>query len=91
MKINHLAILEAIKAEQWDEAHTQIQAHSDKLSCLIHGYLHRLEGDMSNARYWYQRAGDSMPQNSPEEELTRLYELVSTQNIKRTDVQDEYS
>jgi len=29
----------------------------DELSCLIHAYLHRLEGHFDNARYWYRRAG----------------------------------
>jgi hypothetical protein len=25
--------------------------------CLIHAYLHRKEGDIWNADYWYTRAG----------------------------------
>lgn len=66
-----------IKAGDWDAAHTLIQDGSDKMACLIHAYLHRDEGDMGNASYWYQRAGEIFPDNSLAEELARLSDLVS--------------
>jgi hypothetical protein len=35
-----------------------IQQHEGKLDCdLVHAHLHRVEGDLSNAGYWYRRAG----------------------------------
>jgi hypothetical protein len=47
------------------------------MSCLIHAYLHRVEGDLGNARYWYAEAGEKMPKNTLEEELKRLFSLAS--------------
>lgn len=39
-------------------------------------YLHREEGDLGNAGYWYRRAGIDMPDNTLQEELERLYRLA---------------
>ncbi len=40
----------------WDHAHELVQANSPD-DCWVHAYLHRKEGDLSNASYWYGRAG----------------------------------
>jgi len=37
----------------WDEAHQIIQDVPDKNASWIHAYLHRKEGDITNADYWY--------------------------------------
>ncbi|MGD8235236.1 MAG: hypothetical protein PVG16_00970 [Chromatiales bacterium] len=68
----HADALTLARNNKWDAAHRLIQSHSDNLACLIHGYLHRVEGDLWNARYWYNRAGEAMPENSLEEEFERL-------------------
>jgi len=78
MSCDYLKALNLAKAGQWDAAHQNVQAYSDPFSCRIHAYLHRVEGDLSNARYWYQRAGVDMPDNGLEEELARLYEMLAT-------------
>lgn len=72
----HIRALDLAKQDQWDASHDLIQDGSDSLSCLIHGYLHRVEGDISNAKYWYNRAGTSMPDNTLPAELERLYQLA---------------
>jgi hypothetical protein len=41
----------------WDKAHQCAQAQDDPAGALVHAYLHRKEGDASNAGYWYRRAG----------------------------------
>ena len=42
----------------WDRAHTCAQANeADPSAAWVHAYLHRKEGDLSNAAYWYRRAG----------------------------------
>jgi hypothetical protein len=76
MVINHIEVLDLAREGCWDLAHQRVQPHTDRLSCLIHAYLHRVEGDNGNARYWYNRAGSSMPANTLDEELARLYSLV---------------
>ena len=48
----------------WDEAHQIIQDVPDKNASWIHAYLHRKEGDISNADYWYRRAGKTRPAGS---------------------------
>jgi hypothetical protein len=41
----------------WDGAHEAIQDEGDRASAAVHAYLHRKEGDLWNARYWYKNAG----------------------------------
>jgi hypothetical protein len=44
------------KRGEWEMAHAEIQDGSDRGSAAIHAYLHRKEGDLWNARYWYNQA-----------------------------------
>lgn len=44
----------------WDKAHECAQALDDQDGARVHAYLHRKEGDASNAGYWYRRA-DTRP------------------------------
>lgn len=39
----------------WDKAHECAQARDDQDGMRVHAYLHRKEGDPSNAEYWYRR------------------------------------
>jgi hypothetical protein len=41
----------------WDKAHDCAQAAKGKAGDWAHAYLHRKEGDQSNAAYWYKRVG----------------------------------
>jgi hypothetical protein len=42
----------------WTKAHEIAQDHEgDAPSDWVHAYLHRVEGDLGNAGYWYRRAG----------------------------------
>lgn len=45
------------KKGDWDKAHRIVQSANDVDSAWVHAYLHRKEGDNSNARYWYSRSG----------------------------------
>ena len=56
----------------WDKAHKLIQDVSDKDASWIHAYLHRKEGDIGNAGYWYSRAGKERPPDSLEEEWEEI-------------------
>ena len=41
----------------WHKAHELAQKKDDAAGAWVHAYLHRKEGDPSNAGYWYRRAG----------------------------------
>jgi hypothetical protein len=41
----------------WHRAHREVEDGATPAACLVHGYLHRKEGDAGNAAYWYRRAG----------------------------------
>lgn len=41
---------------EWDHAHRCAQHATGKAGAAVHAYLHRKEGDLANARYWYARA-----------------------------------
>jgi hypothetical protein len=42
--------------DKWEDAH-RIVMHEGGTDCAwVHAYLHRVEGDLENARYWYRQA-----------------------------------
>jgi hypothetical protein len=41
----------------WDAAHEIVMRNEDTDCAWVHAHLHRAEGDLPNARYWYRRAG----------------------------------
>lgn len=49
------------RAGQWDAAHDLCQEIHGTPGSWIHAYLHREEGDLSNAAYWYSRADKPVP------------------------------
>ena len=52
----------------WPKAHSLINDLEDPTGCWVHAYLHRKEGDISNADYWYQKSGRKRPSGPLEEE-----------------------
>ena len=46
----------------WERAHEHAQAEAGPDGAWVHAHLHREEGDLANADYWYVRAGRSRPQ-----------------------------
>ena len=57
---------------EWDKAHDLAQNVNTPDGSWIHAYLHRKEGDRSNAQYWYNRAKRNMPDYSLEQEWEEL-------------------
>jgi len=45
----------------WERAHALSQEDVGSAGSWVHAYLHRLEGDLANSRYWYARAGRTPP------------------------------
>jgi hypothetical protein len=56
----------------WAEAHRCAQEQDDEIGAAVHAYLHRKEGDLSNAGGWYRRAGRTMPTGTLDSEWTDL-------------------
>lgn len=50
------------RKDDWDGAHELVQADQSAEAAWVHAYLHRVEGDLPNAGYWYKRAGK--PENT---------------------------
>ena len=63
----------------WGRAHGCAQDQDDRIGAAVHAYLHRKEGDLGNAGYWYARAGRTMPKGPLEAEWRALTaELLKT-------------
>lgn len=52
----------------WERAHESAQEDKTRNGSWVHAYLHRKEGDHSNAGYWYSRAGKPVCWESLESE-----------------------
>ena len=68
----HLQALWFDGKNDWDKAHTIAQDIEDRNGSWVHAYLHRREGDLGNASYWYNRAGRKMPGYSLQEEWREI-------------------
>lgn len=68
----HLEAMYEDAIGNWDRAHELAQEHAGELGNWIHAYLHRKEGDIGNAGYWYSRAGRSMSRVSLDEEWKEI-------------------
>jgi hypothetical protein len=56
----------------WDEAHRIVQDDAGRDAAWVHAYLHRVEGDLGNAGYWYRQAGRPTATDSLESEWQRI-------------------
>nr|WP_233173887.1 hypothetical protein [Pedobacter sp. ASV19] len=68
----HLQALWYDARGEWKNAHDLIDHLSDLASAHIHAYLHRKEGDLWNADYWYGKAGRLRPDVTLEQEWGNL-------------------
>jgi hypothetical protein len=56
----------------WDQAHRIAQDVPTAEGSWVHAYLHRVEGDLGNAGYWYRQAGQPVAKDSLETEWERI-------------------
>lgn len=56
----------------WELAHETAQADKSKDGSWVHGYLHRVEGDLDNAAYWYGQSGRKRTENPLAEEWEKI-------------------
>jgi hypothetical protein len=57
---------------KWDEAHKIVQDEGTADAAWVHAYLHRVEGDLGNAGYWYRQASQPVATDSLETEWERI-------------------
>ena len=79
MKKEELAkALGLLRRGDWQAAHLIVQKDEETaLACWAHGIVHLMEGDTSNARYWYRAARRSLPSEvSIAEEIAALAESL---------------
>ncbi|GMQ31639.1 hypothetical protein [Algoriphagus confluentis] len=61
----------------WAGAHEVIDPLPGRSAARVHAYLHRKEGDLWNADYWYGKAGEKRPNLAlPEEWETLLIRFL---------------
>ena len=64
----------------WNTAHEMANSVEDKTGAWVHAYLHRKEGDLGNAAYWYDRAAQPVAADSLEAEWERIVSALLTAN-----------
>lgn len=73
-------LIKAIKLAdtgKWEEAHRIVQNDGSRLSNWIHANLHRQEGDIGNAMYWYGRCGEEFTKISFEKEREQILQQIN--------------
>ena len=62
-----------VRRGDWAHAHECVQAHEGERDCdSVHAHLHRQEGELANAGYWYRRAGRPVSQQPLDAEWAAL-------------------
>lgn len=61
----------------WKRAHEIIQDESGEAAAWVHAYLHRKEGDLDNAAYWYRRARRRVAAGDLDAEWDMIVEALS--------------
>ncbi len=56
----------------WATAHRVVMNAQSAAAAWVHAYLHRKEGDLDNARYWYRKAKQPEATGAPEDEWTAI-------------------
>ena len=60
----------------WHQAHIVVQSEKGPEAAWVHAYLHRKEGDLSNASYWYRRASRTPAELTFAEEWVSIAETL---------------
>ena len=63
---------------EWDAAHELAQAQDDAEGAWVHAWLHRIEGDLGNADYWYARAHRPSRRGDTRDEGLEIARALST-------------
>jgi hypothetical protein len=58
--------------DDWERAHQIVMAHEGRDCAWVHAYLHRREGDLPNARWWYKEAKRPVAAGSLDDEWSAI-------------------
>jgi hypothetical protein len=61
----------------WTKAHHCAQTEESAAGAWVHAYLHRKEGDLANAGYWYRRAGKPLAEGALAVEWSAILRALS--------------
>jgi hypothetical protein len=64
------------KKGDWDKAHRIVMDEGGAQAAWVHAYLHRVEGDLGNARYWYAQAGKPAATGGLDAEWTAIAQAL---------------
>ena len=73
-----LKALEMADSGNWDGAHVTVQDIENEYAYWIHANLHREEGDISNSKYWYRRAGREYTEIDFKEERENIFKEIKS-------------
>ena len=71
-----LSALWYAKKGNWDTSHLIAQEIHNNLGSWVHAVLHRQEGDLSNAHYWYGKANKDQSNDSIDDELDEIIQFI---------------
>jgi hypothetical protein len=72
-----LAALWWAKKGDWHKAHRLVMDEPNAEAAWVHAYLHRVEGDLGNARYWYRRAHKAVAAGALDDEWAAIVNELS--------------
>jgi hypothetical protein len=79
-----LAALWWAKKGDWDKAHRIVMGETGQDAAWVHAYLHRVEGDLGNAGYWYRQARKPAASGALDDEWAAMVEVLLHASTKRT-------
>jgi hypothetical protein len=62
---------------EWDAAHVLVQDDPSREAAWVHAHLHRVEGDLDNAAYWYGMAGRPVSRAALEAERDEIAKALT--------------
>jgi hypothetical protein len=63
----------------WERAHKLVMDDTSGDAAWVHAYLHRVEGDLPNARYWYRQAGQPVADGALDTEWSAITQALLAQ------------
>ena len=63
--------------DDWNSAHSIAQSIKNELGFWIHAYLHRIDGNLENANYWYRYANRPPSQNALKNEAEEIIHFIT--------------